>query len=66
MKASELTKHLQMLMTVYGDLDVKLWPSSDQGNYRDCAVIVAGVDSKVFLIDEDGGNGDGQVREGLR
>lgn len=50
MKASELAEHLQMLMTVYGDLDVKLWPSSDQGNYRDCAVIVTGVDQKVFLI----------------
>lgn len=66
MKASELAEHLQMLMTVYGDLDVKLWPSSDQGRYRDCAVIVAGIDSKVFLINEDSGDGAGRVCQGLR
>ena len=53
MKASELTAHLQTLMTGYGDLDVRLWPSKDQGNYKDCTVIVSGVGHKVSLIDED-------------
>jgi hypothetical protein len=55
MKASELTERLQMLITVYGDLDVKLWPFKDQGNYKDPTVIVVGIDHKVFLIDEDYG-----------
>lgn len=52
MKASKLVECLQKLTSVYGDLEVKLWPSSDQGKYKDCTVIVSGVDNKVFLIDE--------------
>lgn len=53
MKASELSAILKQLESVYGDLEVKLWPFKDQGNYKDCTVIVAGIDEKVFLIDED-------------
>lgn len=53
MKASELIERLEKLTTVYGDSEVKLWPFKDEGNYKDCTVVVAGVDHKVFLIDED-------------
>lgn len=52
MKISELIKRLEMLTSVYGDLEVKLWPFKDQGSYRDCTVIVSGVEDKVLLIDE--------------
>ena len=51
-KISELIESLQKLTSVYGDLEVKLWPFRDQGSYRDCTVIVSGVDHKVLLIDE--------------